>query len=85
MAVAVTLAAFRKAAYGVQKNPCVQTKLKKKNPTKQTGVQKKPCSSLPLRQDFFLLAHRSRQGCSIPTRYVCVLNTANLSCEHLQR
>ncbi|XP_029891600.1 piwi-like protein 2 isoform X2 [Aquila chrysaetos chrysaetos] len=36
-------------------------------------------------QDFFLLAHRSRQGCSIPTRYVCVLNTANLSCEHLQR
>ncbi|KFV56605.1 Piwi-like 2 [Gavia stellata] len=35
-------------------------------------------------QDFFLLAHRSRQGCSIPTRYVCVLNTANLSCEHLQ-
>ncbi|KFW06672.1 Piwi-like 2 [Fulmarus glacialis] len=36
-------------------------------------------------QDFFLLAHRSRQGCSVPTRYVCVLNTANLSCEHMQR
>ncbi|KAM6331386.1 piwi-like protein 2 [Alca torda] len=36
-------------------------------------------------QDFFLLAHCSRQGCSIPTRYVCVLNTANLSYEHLQR
>ncbi|KAK4808217.1 hypothetical protein QYF61_006802 [Mycteria americana] len=36
-------------------------------------------------QDFFLLAHHSRQGCSIPTRYICVLNTANLSCEHLQR
>ncbi|KAM9215701.1 piwi-like protein 2 [Leptosomus discolor] len=36
-------------------------------------------------QDFFLLAHRSRQGCSVPTRYVCLLNTANLSCEHLQR
>ncbi|PKU30702.1 piwi-like 2 [Limosa lapponica baueri] len=36
-------------------------------------------------QDFFLLAHCSRQGCSIPTRYICVLNTANLSCEHLQR
>ncbi|KAM9252529.1 piwi-like protein 2 [Cariama cristata] len=36
-------------------------------------------------QDFFLLAHCSRQGCSIPTRYVCVLNTANLSSEHLQR
>ncbi|XP_053905565.1 piwi-like protein 2 [Cuculus canorus] len=36
-------------------------------------------------QDFFLLAHRPRQGCSTPTHYVCVLNTANLSCEHLQR
>ncbi|XP_065507718.1 piwi-like protein 2 [Caloenas nicobarica] len=36
-------------------------------------------------QDFFLLAHRSRQGCSVPTRYVCVLNTAQLSAEHLQR
>uniref|UniRef100_U3J2X3 Piwi-like protein 2 n=1 Tax=Anas platyrhynchos platyrhynchos TaxID=8840 RepID=U3J2X3_ANAPP len=36
-------------------------------------------------QDFYLLAHRARQGCSVPTRYVCVLNTANLSPEHLQR
>uniref|UniRef100_A0A8B9FUK3 Piwi-like protein 2 n=1 Tax=Amazona collaria TaxID=241587 RepID=A0A8B9FUK3_9PSIT len=36
-------------------------------------------------QDFFLLAHHSRQGCSIPTRYVCLLNTANLSFEHVQR
>uniref|UniRef100_A0A8B9BPT5 Piwi-like protein 2 n=1 Tax=Anser brachyrhynchus TaxID=132585 RepID=A0A8B9BPT5_9AVES len=36
-------------------------------------------------QDFYLVAHRARQGCSIPTRYVCVLNTANLSAEHLQR
>uniref|UniRef100_A0A8C4V708 Piwi-like protein 2 n=1 Tax=Falco tinnunculus TaxID=100819 RepID=A0A8C4V708_FALTI len=36
-------------------------------------------------QDFFLVAHHSRQGCSIPTRYICVLNTANLSFEHLQR
>ncbi|KAI6073607.1 Piwi-like protein 2 [Aix galericulata] len=36
-------------------------------------------------QDFYLLAHRARQGCSVPTRYVCVLNTANLSAEHLQR
>ncbi|XP_033926325.1 piwi-like protein 2 [Melopsittacus undulatus] len=36
-------------------------------------------------QDFFLLAHHSRQGCSIPTRYICLLNTANLSCEHIQR
>ncbi|KAM8990248.1 piwi-like protein 2 [Ara ararauna] len=36
-------------------------------------------------QDFFLLAHHSPQGCSIPTRYVCLLNTANLSFEHIQR
>ncbi|XP_057268584.1 piwi-like protein 2 [Pezoporus wallicus] len=36
-------------------------------------------------QDFFLLAHHSRQGCSIPTRYVCLLNTASLSPEHIQR
>ncbi|XP_068891661.1 piwi-like protein 2 isoform X2 [Aphelocoma coerulescens] len=36
-------------------------------------------------QDFFLLAHRSRQGCSVPTRYICMWNTANLSSEHLQR
>ncbi|KFQ46269.1 Piwi-like 2, partial [Nestor notabilis] len=36
-------------------------------------------------QDFFLLAHHSRQGCSIPTRYICLLNTANLSFEHMQR
>ncbi|XP_009081854.1 PREDICTED: piwi-like protein 2, partial [Acanthisitta chloris] len=35
-------------------------------------------------QDFFLLAHHSQQGCSIPTRYVCLWNTAQLSCEHLQ-
>ncbi|NWH96952.1 PIWL2 protein, partial [Tichodroma muraria] len=36
-------------------------------------------------QDFFLLAHHSRQGCSVPTRYICMWNTANLSSEHLQR
>ncbi|NWR93370.1 PIWL2 protein, partial [Furnarius figulus] len=36
-------------------------------------------------EDFFLLAHHSRQGCSIPTRYICMCNTANLSPEHLQR
>ncbi|XP_027763061.1 piwi-like protein 2 [Empidonax traillii] len=36
-------------------------------------------------QDFFLLSHSSRQGCSIPTRYICMWNTANLSHEHLQR
>uniref|UniRef100_A0A8C9MRR2 Piwi-like protein 2 n=1 Tax=Serinus canaria TaxID=9135 RepID=A0A8C9MRR2_SERCA len=37
------------------------------------------------REDFFLLAHHSRQGCSVPTRYICMWNTANLSSEHLQR
>ncbi|XP_066193197.1 piwi-like protein 2 [Sylvia atricapilla] len=37
------------------------------------------------RQDFFLLAHHSRQGCSVPTHYICMWNTANLSSEHLQR
>ncbi|KFV70772.1 Piwi-like 2, partial [Dryobates pubescens] len=36
-------------------------------------------------QDFFLLAHHSRQGCSNPTRYVCLLNTTSLSWENLQR
>ncbi|XP_014341914.2 piwi-like protein 2 [Latimeria chalumnae] len=35
--------------------------------------------------DFFLLAHHVRQGCGIPTHYVCVLNTANLSPDHMQR
>uniref|UniRef100_A0A8C5QET3 Piwi-like protein 2 n=1 Tax=Leptobrachium leishanense TaxID=445787 RepID=A0A8C5QET3_9ANUR len=37
------------------------------------------------RIDFFLLSHHVRQGCGIPTHYVCVLNTANLSPDHLQR
>uniref|UniRef100_A0A8C3QDT2 Piwi-like protein 2 n=1 Tax=Geospiza parvula TaxID=87175 RepID=A0A8C3QDT2_GEOPR len=37
------------------------------------------------REDFFLLAHHCRQGCSVPTRYICMWNTANLSSEHLQR
>ncbi|XP_068130792.1 piwi-like protein 2 [Hyperolius riggenbachi] len=35
--------------------------------------------------DFFLLSHHARQGCGIPTHYICVLNTANLSPDHLQR
>ncbi|XP_060643492.2 piwi-like protein 2 [Anolis sagrei] len=35
--------------------------------------------------DFYLMAHAPRQGCGIPTRYICVLNTANLSPDHLQR
>lgn len=43
------------------------------------------CAVLRCRQDFFLLAHCPRLGCSVPTRYICVLNTANLSAEHLQR
>ena len=42
-------------------------------------------SCAPCRQDFFLLAHHPRLGCSVPTRYVCVLNSAGLSAEHLQR
>ncbi|NXR20424.1 PIWL2 protein, partial [Cinclus mexicanus] len=51
------------------------------------GVGKKSDWGLffPPRQDFFLLAHHSRQGCSVPTRYICMWNTANLSSEHLQR
>ncbi|XP_072834982.2 piwi-like protein 2 [Pogona vitticeps] len=35
--------------------------------------------------DFYLLAHSVRQGCGIPTHYVCVRNTANLSPDHMQR
>ncbi|XP_060011625.1 piwi-like protein 2 isoform X1 [Lagenorhynchus albirostris] len=35
--------------------------------------------------DFYLLAHHVRQGCGIPTHYVCVLNTAHLSPDHMQR
>ncbi|KFO38129.1 Piwi-like protein 2 [Fukomys damarensis] len=35
--------------------------------------------------DFYLLAHHVRQGCGIPTHYICVFNTANLSPDHMQR
>ncbi|XP_054853826.1 piwi-like protein 2 [Eublepharis macularius] len=35
--------------------------------------------------DFYLIAHHARQGCGIPTHYVCVKNTANLSPDHMQR
>ncbi|XP_063787875.1 piwi-like protein 2 isoform X5 [Pseudophryne corroboree] len=35
--------------------------------------------------DFYLLSHHARQGCGIPTHYICVMNTANLSPDHLQR
>ncbi|PIO39133.1 hypothetical protein AB205_0093640, partial [Aquarana catesbeiana] len=35
--------------------------------------------------DFYLLSHHVRQGCGVPTHYICVLNTANLNPDHLQR
>ncbi|KAL0979232.1 hypothetical protein UPYG_G00182460 [Umbra pygmaea] len=35
--------------------------------------------------DFYLMAHHIRQGCGLPTHYICVYNTANLSPDHLQR
>ncbi|XP_069773595.1 piwi-like protein 2 isoform X2 [Narcine bancroftii] len=35
--------------------------------------------------DFFLLSHTVRQGCGIPTHYVCVFNSLNLNPDHIQR
>lgn len=35
--------------------------------------------------DFYLMAHSIRQGCGLPTHYVAVYNTANLTPDHLQR
>ncbi|XP_062913289.1 piwi-like protein 2 isoform X1 [Mobula hypostoma] len=35
--------------------------------------------------EFFLLAHAVRRGCGTPTRYICLLNTMNLSPDHIQR
>uniref|UniRef100_A0AAY4C1P0 Piwi domain-containing protein n=1 Tax=Denticeps clupeoides TaxID=299321 RepID=A0AAY4C1P0_9TELE len=35
--------------------------------------------------DFFLMAHQIRHGCGLPTHYVCLYNTANLTPDHLQR
>ncbi|XP_061585786.1 piwi-like protein 2 [Cololabis saira] len=35
--------------------------------------------------DFYLMAHSIRQGCSFPTRYISLYNTANLTPDHLQR
>ncbi|XP_072341649.1 piwi-like protein 2 [Scyliorhinus torazame] len=35
--------------------------------------------------DFFLLAHTVRQGCGIPTHYICVFNSLKLSPDHMQR
>ncbi|XP_030647575.1 piwi-like protein 2 [Chanos chanos] len=35
--------------------------------------------------DFYLMAHQIRQGCGLPTHYISIYNTANLSPDHLQR
>ncbi|XP_072917852.1 piwi-like protein 2 [Hemitrygon akajei] len=35
--------------------------------------------------EFFLLAHAVQRGCATPTRYICLLNTMNLSPDHVQR
>ncbi|XP_038559876.1 piwi-like protein 2 [Micropterus salmoides] len=35
--------------------------------------------------DFYLMAHHIRQGCGLPTHYICLYNTANLTPDHLQR
>ncbi|KAG8011711.1 Piwi-like protein 2 [Nibea albiflora] len=35
--------------------------------------------------DFFLMAHHTNQGCGLPTHYICLYNTANLTPDHLQR
>ncbi|XP_007557107.1 piwi-like protein 2 [Poecilia formosa] len=35
--------------------------------------------------DFYLMAHHIRQGCGLPTHYISLYNTANLSPDHLQR
>ncbi|XP_070820400.1 piwi-like protein 2 [Chaetodon trifascialis] len=35
--------------------------------------------------DFYLLAHHIRHGCGLPTHYISLYNTANLTPDHLQR
>ncbi|XP_031426226.1 piwi-like protein 2 [Clupea harengus] len=35
--------------------------------------------------DFYLMAHSIRQGCGLPTHYISLYNTANLTPDHLQR
>ncbi|XP_056231433.1 piwi-like protein 2 isoform X1 [Seriola aureovittata] len=35
--------------------------------------------------DFYLMAHQIRQGCGLPTHYISLYNTANLTPDHLQR
>uniref|UniRef100_A0AAQ4R699 Piwi-like protein 2 n=1 Tax=Gasterosteus aculeatus aculeatus TaxID=481459 RepID=A0AAQ4R699_GASAC len=44
-----------------------------------------PPALVLFRVDFYLLAHTSRQGCGLPTRYIALYNTANLTPDHLQR
>uniref|UniRef100_A0A3Q3AR03 Piwi-like protein 2 n=1 Tax=Kryptolebias marmoratus TaxID=37003 RepID=A0A3Q3AR03_KRYMA len=34
--------------------------------------------------DFYLIAHHTRQGCGLPTHYISLYNTANLTPDHLQ-
>uniref|UniRef100_A0A671UFG7 Piwi-like protein 2 n=1 Tax=Sparus aurata TaxID=8175 RepID=A0A671UFG7_SPAAU len=35
--------------------------------------------------DFYLMAHHIRHGCGLPTHYISLYNTANLTPDHLQR
>ncbi|XP_034547334.1 piwi-like protein 2 [Notolabrus celidotus] len=35
--------------------------------------------------DFYLMAHHIHQGCGLPTHYISLYNTANLTPDHLQR
>uniref|UniRef100_A0A7N6BQ10 Piwi domain-containing protein n=1 Tax=Anabas testudineus TaxID=64144 RepID=A0A7N6BQ10_ANATE len=35
--------------------------------------------------DFYLMAHNIRHGCGLPTHYIMLYNTANLTPDHLQR
>lgn len=37
------------------------------------------------RVDFYLMAHHINQGCGLPTHYISLYNTANLTPDHLQR
>lgn len=40
---------------------------------------------LLFRVDFYLMAHHIRHGCGLPTHYISLYNTANLTPDHLQR
>lgn len=37
------------------------------------------------RVDFYLMSHHIRQGCGVPTHYISLYNTTNLTPDHLQR